>query len=821
MKQKQPILFEPAGRVYRLQRSERRTTERARQLAGGSFRLSSSARAIEQIPFRQFSTARCRSPEVFVIKRLRIDIGGIVQGVGFRPFIYRLAGRFGLSGRVWNGSGGVTIEVQGDAPVLEGFVAAITAEAPPLALIASLASREIPTAPGDGFAIEESRSGSGSTMVSPDCDVCPDCLAELFDPADRRYRYPFINCTNCGPRYSIITATPYDRPNTTMAGFPLCPDCLREYEDPLDRRFHAQPVACPACGPRLRLLDTSGAELPGEPLQGAVDALKQGKIVAVKGIGGYHLAVDACNTAAVENLRLRKMRDEKPFAIMVADLEKGAVFVQLSDTEARFLAGPERPIVLARQVAGNPAAPGVAPANDWFGIMLPSSPLHYLLLEEFQALVMTSANLSDEPILYRDDEALRQLAGIADLFLVHDRPIHAPCDDSVIRVFRTHPLLMRRSRGYVPRGVMLPELRRSVLALGGELKSAACFAAGGEAYMSRHVGDLKGEATLASLEETVAALGKLTGISPQVVAHDLHPDYRSTLLAGKFHDLPKVAVQHHHAHLAACMAENRLDGEVIGVIFDGAGYGPDGTVWGGEFLVGGFERFSRAGHLLPMRLPGGDAAAREPYRMAISLLHALHGDDLFNHPFDCLGRVGEGERRLFLQMLARGLNSPLTSSCGRLFDGVAALLGVRQVMSYEGQAAIELEGIAERGIPGEPYSMPVVAGEGGLLLDWRPLVTALLADSLAGRPVRDIAATFHYSLARGAATLCGEIRSAGGPERVVLSGGVFQNRLFSEQLVTLLTADGFQLFCHRLVPPGDGGLALGQAIIAGRSKTCV
>jgi hydrogenase maturation protein HypF len=757
----------------------------------------------------------------FTIKRVQIQINGIVQGVGFRPFIYRLAARFGLSGRVWNGSAGVTVEAQGDGAALTAFVAAIRADAPPLALISSLESREIPVSGEAGFAIVESRSGSGSTMVSPDCDVCPDCLAELFNPADRRYRYPFINCTNCGPRYSIITRNPYDRPNTTMAGFPLCDACRHEYENPADRRFHAQPVACPACGPWLQLLDEGGSVLPCEPLAGAVSALQEGRIVAVKGIGGYHLAVDPCNPRAVEELRLRKKRDEKPFAIMVADLEKAGTFVCLNETERRFLSGPERPIVLARKSPGNPAAPAVAPANDWFGIMLPSSPLHYLLLEKFPALVMTSANLSDEPVIYRDHDALRHLAGIADRFLVNNREIHAPSDDSVIRVFRTHPILMRRSRGYVPRAIALPEIRCSVLALGGELKAAACLASGTDAYMSRHVGDLKGDATLAALEATVAGLEELTGITPQIVAHDLHPDYRSTLLATKLPGLTRIAVQHHHAHLAACMAENRLEGEVIGVIFDGAGYGPDGTVWGGEFLVGGYGRFSRAGHLRTMRLPGGDAAAREPYRMAIALLYELYGNELFNHPFSCLQGVGEGERRLFLRMLERGLNSPVTSSCGRLFDGVAALLGVRQTMSYEGQAAIELEGLAERGAPGGPYPMPVAAGDGALWLDWGPLVTALLADLLAGRTVADSAATFHLSLAVGTAALCRQIRMQSGLDRVVLSGGVFQNRLLSEEVVSLLAADGFQVFCHRLVPPGDGGLALGQAIIAGRSQTCV
>ncbi len=713
------------------------------------------------------------------------------------------------------------IEIQGEGVALQSFVAAIAAEAPPLALVVSLESREIPVSTGDGFVIIESNSGSGLTMVSPDCDVCPDCLRELFDPLDRRYHYPFINCTNCGPRYSIITATPYDRPNTTMASFPLCPECLREYDDPMDRRFHAQPVACHLCGPRLRLLDAVGNTLPGDPLAIALSALRNGKILAVKGVGGYHLAVDPCNEEAVVELRRRKKRDEKPFAIMTADLDKAELFVSLNETEKRFLTGSERPIVLARKQSGNPAALQVAPANDWFGIMLPSSPLHYLLLEAFPALVMTSANLSDEPVIYRDDDAVKQLAGIADLFLLHDREIHAPSDDSVIRVFRTHPLMLRRSRGYVPRAILLPSNQRSVLALGGELKSSVCLTTGDQAYMSRHIGDLKSSATLASLDDTITGLKKITGIAPEVVAHDMHPDYLTTLLAEKFTSLPKVAVQHHHAHLAACMAENRLEGDTIGVVFDGAGYGSDGTIWGGEFLVGGYDRFSRAGHLRLMRLPGGDKAAREPYRMAIALLYELYGDTLFSRQIKSLCRVEESERQLFLKMLEKGINSPLSSSCGRLFDGVAALLGLRNIISYEGQAAIELEGVAERGAPGNPYPLPVVRENDILILDWRPLVAALEADLLMNRSVADIAATFHLSLALGAAAVCHEIRRTSGLDRVVLSGGVFQNRLLSEQLVTQLTADGFQLFCHRLVPPGDGGLALGQAIIAGRGQICV
>lgn len=762
-----------------------------------------------------------RCIEVFAIKRLRIDIKGIVQGVGFRPFIYRLALSCGLTGRVWNGPHGVTVEAQGEDAPLREFIAAINAEAPPLALISSIYSQELQTVVENSFTIAPSSSGIGSTMVSPDCDVCPDCLAELFDPANRRFRYPFINCTNCGPRYSIITSTPYDRPNTTMAEFPLCPECAAEYGDPLDRRFHAQPIACPVCGPKLRLVDAGGAEVQGDPIAMATAALQGGRIVAVKGIGGYHLAVDPCNADSVAELRKRKKRDEKPFAIMTRDLASGALFVSLNETEKRFLTGPERPIVLGRKVPGNPAAQDVAPANGWFGVMLPSSPLHYLLLEGVDALVMTSANLSDEPIVYRDEEAREHLAGIADLFLIHDRPIHAPCDDSVIRVFRTHPLMLRRSRGYVPRAIAVPQLAQPVLALGGELKAAACLAAGGEAFMGPHVGDLQGEAVLDSFEKTVNSLMRLTGIEPRVVAYDLHPDYRTTILAGGYPEVTAVPVQHHHAHLAACMAENRLDGEVIGVIFDGAGFGTDGTVWGGEFLGGGYDGFRRLGHLRAMRLPGGDAAAREPYRMALALLYELHGKDLFDLPLECLERVAVQDRPLFLRMLTGGLNSPMTSSCGRLFDGIAAILGVRQVMTYEGQAAMELEGVAERGETGAPLSMPVTASGGRWILDWGHLVSGMVHRMLAGERAPDLAATFHLSLATGSVALCRELRRETGLNRVALSGGVFQNRLFSEQMVSLLDADGFQVFCHRLVPPGDGGLALGQAMIAGRVATCV
>jgi hydrogenase maturation protein HypF len=755
------------------------------------------------------------------IKRLRISITGIVQGVGFRPFVYRHAQKFRLTGWVQNGSAGVLMEAQGDQPQLDEFLRLLEAEAPPLSLISAIATAEIPAISESDFKIIESSTNSGSTLVSPDCDVCPDCLAELFDPSDRRYCYPFINCTNCGPRYSIITNTPYDRPNTTMAGFPLCPDCEGEYRDPNDRRFHAQPIACPVCGPALTLLDAAGRVLLSDPLKATVKLLREGAIVAIKGVGGYHLAVDPGNAAAVRELRSRKQRDEKPFALMTASLATAKTLAEINRTEELFLLGPERPILILRKRPGNMIAPEVAPANDYFGIMLPSAPLHYLLLRDnFAALVMTSANLSDEPIIFKDDDALGQLAGIADFYLVHNRLIFAPSDDSVIRTFRTHPLMMRRSRGYVPRPVMIPEINRAVLALGAELKSAVCLADSAQAFLSRHLGDLKSAATLESFAESIGALEKITGISPEVIAHDLHPDYHSSIFAATLSGR-KIPVQHHHAHLASCMAENRLEGEVIGVIFDGAGYGADGTIWGGEFLAGGYSHFRRAGHLRQMRMPGGDAAAREPYRMAISLLYQLYGGELFDLPLQFLHDVPRDQQKLFLQMLQQGINSPLTSSCGRLFDAVAALLGMRSTMSYEGQAAIELEGEAEKGVCADPYDFGIVNGESGIVLDWLPLLKGVVGDQLAGRRRCDVAAAFHHSLALAATAVCREIRSGSGLERVVLSGGVFQNRLLSEELVTLLENDGFTVYTHRLVPPNDGGLALGQAIIAGRSQLCV
>ncbi|QWV94535.1 carbamoyltransferase HypF [Geomonas oryzisoli] len=748
-------------------------------------------------------------------ERASLEIDGIVQGVGFRPFVYRLALRFGLSGWVRNTGSGVQIEAEGDAGDLLAFCHALRDEAPPLAVIGSFRIENIAPAGGDGFVILDSAKAGKGGEISPDCEVCDDCLAELFDPNNRRYLYPFINCTNCGPRYSIITGIPYDRPATTMAGFAMCDDCLAEYHDPLNRRFHAQPNACPVCGPRLNLVDRDGAAVAGDPLGEALAALREGRIVAVKGVGGYHLAVDACSEAAVGLLRRRKKRDEKPFAMLAADLDAVRRHVQCSDLEGRLLAGVERPIVLMRKLPQTPIAELVAPGNGWFGFMLPGNPLQHLLARSFGGpLVMTSGNLSDEPIAYRDDEALRMLSGIADLFLTNDREIHTRTDDSVIRLYRGEPLFLRRSRGYVPRALALPGEQVSVLALGAELKATLCLTRGAQGFLSQHIGDLKNAATLASLEESAAHLERLLEIKPTVVAHDLHPDYLSTVY-GQGLGLPCVAVQHHHAHMASCMAENALDGEVIGVILDGTGYGTDGTIWGGEFLVGGYQGFERRGHFGQLAMPGGDAAVKEPYRMALSALYRLHGAELFRQPLAVCDQVREADRPLFLKMLEKGINAPLTSSCGRLFDAVSALLGVRHRISYEGQAAIELEALAETGSATEPYPY-FLAGGAGDVLDFGPAVVAICADLAAGRSRADIARAFHKTVAAGLVDLCGRIRTATGLDRVILSGGVFQNRLLTEDVAEQLAAEEFRVYCHRLVPPNDGGLALGQAVIAGR-----
>ena len=750
------------------------------------------------------------------MKRNRIDIEGIVQGVGFRPFVYQLARRWNLTGWVLNDSRGVSIEAQGAAPNLAAFAGQVRTQAPPLAVITRFDVRDCPVEVEEAFVIRASVGDrERKAQISPDTFVCEDCLRELFDPADRRYRYPFINCTNCGPRYTIVTSVPYDRPHTTMRDFPLCEDCRAEYEDPSSRRFHAQPNACPVCGPRLSFHDRQGRKLEvADPARHAVELLRQGRILAVKGLGGYHLVADAANDEAVAELRRRKARDEKPFALMSRDLDQVGLYARVNEAEQRLLAGVERPIVLVRRRDDHPLSPRVAPRNRFFGVMLPYTPLHYLLLDEhFTALVMTSANLSDEPIVFEDAEAFARLGGIADAYLLHNRRIHTRTDDSIARVMAGRAVLMRRSRGYVPRGIFLPQEQPPVLALGAELKNTVCITQENRAFLSQHIGDLKNLEVLRGLEHTVTHLQDILSVQPRVVAHDLHPDYLSTRFAEELPGVRRIAVQHHHAHLVSCLAENGRDEPAIGVIFDGIGYGSDGHIWGGEFLLGNAEGFRRGAHFAYLPMPGGDAATREPWRMAVSALTHAYGAEFPPLPF--LAAMDARDVRLLQQMIARGINCPLTSSCGRLFDAVAALIGLRQKVSYEGQAALELEQVISAGEEAV-YPFALQQGEESLVLDPAPLIRALVLD-LEGRvPIGILSARFHNTLAVMVRAVCRRLRTASGLTLAALSGGVFQNRYLTEKTLALLEEDGFTVVTHSLVPPNDGGLALGQAVIAGR-----
>jgi hydrogenase maturation protein HypF len=776
-------------------------------------------------------------------------IHGIVQGVGFRPFVYRLAHELDMTGWVRNTPGGVEIEIQGTAARLDTFEDALRNRLPPLALISSHVRSDIPIGDDRAFTIFPSGTGMANIQIAPDSALCSDCLRELFDPTDRRYRYPFITCTNCGPRYSIITGIPYDRPKTTMAGFPLCPECLREYQDPFDRRFHAQPIACHVCGPQVSLLTSTGEKIAtqDDAVLQTIELLKNGAILAIKGIGGYHLAADACNNDAVARLRERKKRDEKPFAVMAANSGTARELALMNEMEERLLSSPEAPIIIVRKRPDIPLSAMIAPNNGWLGLMLPYAPLHHLLFQgtgnrdqgsarttdspvhrspftvphSFTALVMTSGNISDEPVAYEDHDALQRLAGIADYFLIHDRPIHIRSDDSVMRVFQGRPLFYRRARGYAPRAVTLPFEVQPLVAAGAELKSAICLADGNRAILSQHIGDLQNRSTLDSYSHTVTHLSDILEIKPGLIASDLHPDYLSSRFA-EDSGLPLIHVQHHHAHLASCMAENGLEGDVIGIIFDGTGYGSDGTIWGGEFLVGCYDSYRRAGHFRPVQLPGGDAAVREPWRMAMSYLYQALGKAAFtiNHPV--AGHLSEQERTLFAQMLRRGINSPLTSSCGRLFDAAAALLDVRHIVSYDGQGAIELEALAELAedvCQSGGYSYKIVpSNEKPLQLDFSTMFSEILGDLDAHIEISAIAHRFHRTIASATTEMCLHISGSTGLDRIILSGGVFQNRLLSEMIYTALTSKGLTVFTHRLVPPNDGGIALGQAAIAGRRK---
>jgi hydrogenase maturation protein HypF len=737
-------------------------------------------------------------------------VHGVVQGVGFRPYVYRLAHEEGLAGYVLNDERGVLLDVEGAEEAVARFVARLPSEAPPLASIESVAWTALPPTGELGFRIVESASGGETlALVAPDSTTCPDCLAELFDPADRRYRYPFINCTNCGPRFTIVDGVPYDRPRTTMAGFRMCERCEAEYHDPGDRRFHAQPNACPACGPTVRLGDAVGAAA----LAAAAAALRDGRVLALKGLGGYHLACRADDDAAVAALRARKHREEKPFALMAPDLDAARALVELGPDDEALLTGRERPIVLAPRRHDARVAQAVAPRSSDLGVMLPYTPLHHLLLADAGAvLVMTSGNVSDEPIAYADDDARERLAGIADAFLTHDRPIRTRTDDSVVRARRGGArLLLRRSRGYVPASLDLPLQVPPLVACGAELKSTFCLAKGRRAWVSHHIGDLQNVETLMSLRDGIAHFEALFAVTPEVVVHDLHPDYLSTRYALERDGLRRVAVQHHHAHLAACLAEHGETGPAIGAIFDGTGLGTDGTIWGGELLVGDLAGFERAGHLHPVTLPGGDRAVREPWRMACAWLGAAL-DDVPPRPAS-LAAI-DGERWEAVARMARtGFAAPTTTSMGRLFDAVAALAGLRAAVTYEGQAAGELEGAAARARPQRAYPLPVQAGP-PIVLDARPTMLAVAGDVEAGVEAALIASRFHAAVAIATARACAIAAERHAITTVVLSGGVFQNRLLLDAAQHALERDGLRVLVPERLPPNDGAISYGQAAIA-------
>jgi hydrogenase maturation protein HypF len=748
--------------------------------------------------------------------RTAVRVEGTVQGVGFRPFVYSLASRLGLGGVVGNDSGGVFAEVEGSPGAVRKFIVALEHEAPPLARIERITTRDIQPNGSDSFAIAPSEpSGPRRTLVSADTATCADCLAELADPADRRFGYPFINCTNCGPRFTIVRDVPYDRPLTTMAGFAMCGPCAAEYHDPADRRFHAQPTCCPACGPALWLAWADGSVRPGAPLAGAAGLIRQGRVLALKGLGGYHLAVDAAAEQAAAALRGRKHREDKPFAIMVADLAAARRLCEVDEASAALLASPRRPIVLMPRRADAGVAPSVAPRNRQLGIMLPYTPLHHLLLAAVgRPIVLTSGNVSDEPIAYRDDDALARLAAIADAFLGHDRAIHVSADDSVVRAVAGREMLLRRSRGYAPDPVRVrPAFRRPVLACGAELKNTFCLAQGHHAFVSQHIGDLENAETLRSFTEGIEHFRRLFDIEPQVVAHDLHPEYLSTKYAVDLADeagLELAGVQHHHAHIASCLADNGTGGPVIGVAFDGTGFGTDGTIWGGEFLVADLAGFTRGGHLAPVPMPGGTAAIRQPWRMAAAYLDAAYPEGM-PAGLDVTARH-ERQWADVVGLARRGVHAPATSSAGRLFDAAAALLGVRATVNYEGQAAIELEQLArvhERGAyrariePGEPFA---VRGA--------DLIRAMADDLAAGTSREVIAARFHNAMAALTEAGCVLLRERHGLGTVALSGGVFQNLLLLRAVAARLEARGFRVLVHSRVPCNDGGISLGQAVIA-------
>jgi hydrogenase maturation protein HypF len=806
--------------------------------------------------------------------RLKISIRGAVQGVGFRPFVFRLATELGLAGWVNNSPQGVFIEVEGPRAALEQFLLRLDAEKPPRSFIQSLEVSWLDTIGYKKFKIRESETGGDKTaLVLPDIATCPDCLREIFDPNNRRHRYPFTNCTNCGPRFSIIESLPYDRANTSMHQFTMCPQCQAEYDDPCDRRFHAQPNACPVCGPHLELWERRTGCQPvsdskklrdrrdacptgNEALLAAAEAIRNGRIVAVKGLGGFHLFVAAHNDRAVKQLRERKHREERPFALMFPSIESVKTICKVSPLEGRLLRSPEAPIVLLRQnksalrTSHFTLSSLVAPGNPCLGVLLPYTPLHHLLMAELGfPVIATSGNLSDEPICTDEHEALERLRGITDVFLVHNRPIVRHVDDSIVRVMLDRELVLRRARGYAPLPITFKSAIRNpqsaiVLAVGAHLKNAVALSVGEQVFISQHIGDLETEQAHAAFRHVIADLEKLYDARPQIIAADLHPDYLSTKFAlehrsparresknasdqhaGSETGAPIVMqVQHHIAHVLSCMAENQIAPPMLGVSWDGTGYGLDGTIWGGEFFLVTDESIERVAHFRPFRLPGGDKAVKEPRRTALGLLYEIFGAEIFKQKnLAPLAVFSTAELAALKTMLACGLNSPLTSSAGRLFDAVASLVNLRQQIRFEGHAAMELEFALDGIKTDEAYPLPIKNAankseignqKSEMILDWSPMIEAILADVKRGVSVGKISAKFHNALVEAITAIAKRV----GQNRVVLSGGCFQNRYLTERAVRRLQAEGFRPYWHQRVPPNDGGIALGQVVAALRQK---
>ena len=773
------------------------------------------------------------SREAGQIRRMHIVVRGAVQGVGFRPFVYRLATEMSLPGWVINSAQGVFVEVEGSDAELRTFLERLEQEKPSVSFIQSLEHTFLDAVGFRGFEIRQSEGGAKTALILPDLASCPDCVREIHDPGNRRYRYAFTNCTNCGPRFTIIESLPYDRPRTTMKRFEMCPECSHEYHDPLDRRFHAQPNACPVCGPQLALWDGAGAILAerDEALQAASAAIRRGEIVALKGIGGFHLMVDARNEDAVRRLRERKRREEKPLALMYPSYERILADCEVSPVEARLVRSPECPIVLLRRrisspdssecdrrgLSGSqptPLADSLAPRNPNLGVMLPYSPLHHLLLRDLGfPVVATSGNLSDEPICIDEREALERLSEIADVFLVHNRPILRHVDDSIVREIGGRELVLRRARGFAPLPVQVEDNLPKLLAVGAHQKNTIAASLGKQVFVSQHIGDLETVQSLRAFHHVVDTFQRLYELDPPTIACDMHPDYSSTQYAAKS-GKAVAPVQHHYAHVLACMAENRLKPPVLGVSWDGSGYGPDHTIWGGEFLLVEVKGFRRVAHLRPFRLPGGEAAVKEPRRVALALLYEMFGEDAFavSH-IASLAAFSAEELRVIASMLKRGVNSPLTSSMGRLFDGVASLIGLRQRCAFEGQAAMELEFAISQAAADETYLAELREGD-PLILDWQPMLQAILQDAVAGVSAGTIAARFHNSLAGAIGTVARRL----GVEKVALTGGCFQNKYLTDCAVRHIEMCGCRPYWHQRIPPNDGGIALGQLMAAAREE---